>query len=175
LLLGAATFFFLSLQTRRLFRLSPSFLSRATLFFSLGHAARMFGGEAMRLLFCATLRLCFCLPASFIFSAAALGCLRPKLRFDLCAQAGFLFGATPGLLFSFASGLFFGTTTFSFFSQTLGFLHGPHASLFPGLHALDLFFDGAESCFRSAAQFFFLRAFAGFGFEIVTLLFGSPA
>jgi hypothetical protein len=143
--------------------------------FGLGHAAGMFGGEAMCLLFCASLRLFFGQASSLLFSPTTLGCFSAKLCFNLCTEAGFLFSAAAGLRFSFASGFFFGALALSFSSQTLGFLLGPQAGLFTSLHALDLFFDGAESCFGPPAQFFFLRAPAGFGFQIVTLFFGALA
>ena len=56
----------------------------------------------------------------------------------------------------------------------LSILRGFQSSQFTSLHAFDLFFDGAESCLSPTTELFFLRTFARFGFEIVTLFFGSP-
>src|SRR2546422_582997 len=85
------------------------------------------------------------------------------------------FSAAACLLFGFTSCVFFTATTLSFFSQVLGILRGFQSSQFTSLHAFDLFFDGAESCLSPTTELFFLSALPGFGFEIVTLFFGSPA
>jgi hypothetical protein len=52
-------------------------------------------------------------------------------------------------------------------------LRGVRASVFTRLHFVDFFFDGAKSRFSSSPQFFFLRPFARFGFEVTALLFGA--
>jgi hypothetical protein len=54
-------------------------------------------------------------------------------------------------------------------------LRGPQARLLTRLHAIDLFFDGAEAGFSSPAQFFFLRSLARFCLKVTALFFGAAA
>jgi hypothetical protein len=136
-------------------------------------AARLFRGHALSFLLSATARFCFGLSLGGFFFAATGSSLRAHLCFDLCPQAGFVFSFAARALFGLTPHVSFDAATFGVFSDPLCFLFGSGANVLTGLHAFDLFFNGAESHFGPAALFIFLGSAARVLLQIRTLFFGA--